>query len=125
MALTLGGWSVLGIGSAVAIIAGIVLLVLYAVRRGLIHHELDALDSDTVLEGGLLTAGRVGNGSAPAASRTLGTAGALLLAVGLALGLAAAVAGWGDSGTTGAGPGAAPLDCAQSWSGCPQATPGS
>ncbi|OGO55289.1 MAG: hypothetical protein A2V85_06600 [Chloroflexi bacterium RBG_16_72_14] len=115
MSLSLGGWSILGIGAAVAIVAGIVLLVAYALQRGLVHRELDGVDP----EGG---PDAMPAAKAPA-NRTLGTIGAIVLVVGLALGLLSALAGWGGTGTTGTGPGADPDDCAQSWSGCPQATP--
>jgi hypothetical protein len=124
MTLSLGGWSALGIAAAICIVAGIVLLVAFAAGRGLVHRELDALEPDPGID-----APPAGVGSGPTgnrdASRTLGIAGAALLVVGLVLGLASAVAGWDNGGSaTGGGPGAAPLDCAQSWNGCPQATPG-
>lgn len=115
MPLSLGGWSILGIGAAVAIVAGIVLLVTYAIQRGLVHRELDGVDPEAAPD--------AAPASAAPASRTLGTAGAIVLVAGLALGLLSAVTGWGGTGTTGAGPGTGPNDCAQSWSGCPQATP--
>jgi hypothetical protein len=51
----------------------------------------------------------------------MGTAGVIILVVGLGLGLAAMVAGSAGS-LRGFGPGKAPTDCAQSWDGCPQAT---
>ncbi len=118
MPMSFGGWSVLGIASAVTLIAGIVLLVAYAVQRGLVHRELDG----TVPEGG--PADTVATAQAPDRGRTLGMVGAAALSVGLVLGLLAAVAGWGNAGPAGGtGPGTGPVDCAQSWSGCPQATP--
>lgn len=120
--MSIGGWSILGIASAVLIAAGIVLLVVYAAQRGLVHRALD---------------GVVATETAPVAvpaplgvqardrGRTLGAVGAAMLAVGLVLGLLTALLGWGGAGSTSdTGPGAAPVDCAQSWSGCPQATPG-
>lgn len=112
-----GGWSAIGIVAAIAIVAGIVLLVAYAVRRGLVNRDLD---------GTIATEGTSGSTIEPAAdagprpaesSRLLGAAGATILAVGLVLGLASAILGWGGSG------GAA--GCAQSWNGCPQVTPAS
>jgi len=115
MPLSLGGWSILGIGAAVAIAAGIVLLVVYAIQRGLVHRELDGIDPESAADDAPL--------ARASASRSLGAAGAVVLAAGLALGLLSAVTGWGGTATTGAGPGTPPEDCAQSWSGCPQATP--
>lgn len=115
MPMSFGGWSILGIVAAVAIVAGIVLLIVYAAQRGLVHRELDGVVAAE--EPGLLVPP-----AARPASRTLGTIGAVTLAVGLALGLLTAMTGWGTAGGVG-GPGVAPNDCAQSWSGCPQATP--
>jgi len=118
MPTSFGGWSILGIGAAVLIVAGVVLLIVYAAQRGLVHRELD----------GVVAAESV-PGAAPAvrdraAGRTLGVLGALTLGVGLALGLLTAVTGWGTAtDLSGSGPGGVPADCAQSWSGCPQATP--
>lgn len=117
MTMSFGGWSVLGIAAAVAIVAGIVLLIAYAVERGLVHRELDG----TVTADG--TAGTLPDPHAHGSGRTLGVVGAVALAVGLALGLLSAVTGWGGAGFGGLmGPGARPVDCAQSWNGCPQAT---
>ena len=118
MSMSLGGWSVLGIAAAVLIVAGIVLLIAYAVERGLVHRELDGTIATDA-------------GSAPAAhapgstggARTIGLAGAVVLAVGLVLGLLTAVGGWAGAGFGGtSGPGIGPGDCAQSWAGCPQVT---
>jgi hypothetical protein len=114
--MSFGGWSLLGMGAAVAIVAGIVLLVTYALQRGLVHRELDGTEPEPA-EPPAATL------STPTSGRTLGTAGAVLLAVGLALGLLSAIAGWGGATGTGTGPGGPPDACAQSWSGCPQATP--
>ena len=50
-------------------------------------------------------------------------AGATLLVVGLALGAVAALGTWTTGDATTGGPGLAPADCAQSWDGCPKATP--
>lgn len=114
MAIDPGGWSIVGIAAAVAIVAGIALLVAYAVQRGLVHRELDGTEP-----------GDEGPETPPPVreprDRTLGLAGAVVLAVGLGLGLLSAVSGWGAT-TTGNTPGD-PDNCAQSWSGCPQATP--
>ena len=118
MPMSFGGWSVLGIAAAVAIVAGIVLLVVYAVGRGLVHRDLD----------GTLPTESEPAGDTPQlqrrpARRTVGLLGAVILVVGLGLGLLSAITGWGTTGTAG-GPGGAAQDCAQSWTGCPQATPG-
>jgi hypothetical protein len=118
MPMSLGGWSVLGVLAAATIVAGIVLLIVYAARRGLVHRELDG------------TFAELPQGAPPAVqaggeARTLGVIGAALLAVGLVLGLVVTVAGWGGAGwIMGGGPGEHPENCAQSWSGCPQANPG-
>ena len=119
MSMSLGGWSVLGIAAAVLIVAGIVLLIAYAVERGLVHRELDGtVAADTA---GSVPSVRVPGSSGGA--RTLGLVGAVLLAVGLVLGLLTAVTGWGGAGFGGLmGPGNGPGDCAQSWNGCPQTT---
>lgn len=109
------GWGIMGIASAAAIVAGIVLLVVYALQRGLVDRELDGTDVDDADPD-------AGPGARAPRSRTLGTTGAIILAVGLGLGLLSALGGW-SGGTTGTGPGSGSGDCAQSWSGCPQATP--
>jgi hypothetical protein len=109
------GWSILGIASAVAIVIGIVLLVVYALQRGLVDRDLDGTDATD----GDPNATPVAR---PSRGRTLGATGAVILGVGLGLGLLAALGNWSGA-TTGAGPGGGPEDCAQSWSGCPQATP--
>ena len=121
MNLSFGGWPVTGILAAIAIIVGIVLLVAYAVRRGLVHHDLDGTIETTAVP----TAGPAPVEGQAHGSRVLGVAGASILVVGLALGLVTAVGGWGA--TTGGGVGDSsdqPNSCAQSWNGCPQATPG-
>ena len=113
------GWSPAGIVALIAIVAGIVLLVAYAVQRGLVHRELEGIE----------TAGDPGTTAAPAVaaqprrSRTLGMVGAIVLVVGLALGAVAALGTWTTGDATTGGPGLAPADCAQSWDGCPKATP--
>lgn len=118
MTMSFGGWSALGIAAAVAIVAGIVLLIAYAVERGLVHRELDGTVPEAGATGTLPAAHAHGSG------RTLGIVGTVALAVGLGLGLLAALTGWGGAGFRGMmGPGIGPVDCAQSWSGCPQATP--
>ncbi len=117
MTLDLGGWNAFGIVAALAIAAGSILLVAYAVRRGLVHRDLD---------GTIATAGAEGTappaaGSPAAPSRTLGLAGVTLLVAGIALALVGFATSPADPAAT--GPGKAPADCAQSWDGCPQATP--
>ena len=108
------GWSILGIASAAAIVAGIVLLVVYALQRGLVNRELDGTDATSDPDAAPVTRAPRG--------RTLGAAGAIVLAVGLGLGLLTALGSWAGA-TTGTGPGGGPEGCAQSWIGCPQATP--
>ena len=111
------GWSPIGIAALFTIIAGIVLLVVYAVQRGLVHRELEGIE-ETAVTGTETPAAP----SAPLRrSRTLGSLGAALLVLGLALGVISATGGWGAV-TTNGGPGAAP-NCAQAWGGCPKATP--
>lgn len=119
MSMSFGGWSLLGIAAAVLIVAGIVLLIAYAVERGLVHRELDGtVAADTA---GSVPVARLTGSSGGA--RTLGLVGAVLLTVGLVLGLLTAVTGWGGAGFGGtSGPGIGPGDCAQSWAGCPQTT---
>lgn len=112
-----GGWTIVGIAAAVLIVAGIVLLIGYAAQRGLVHRELDGIVATDTVPGSVPVVRDRGSG------RTLGAIGAVILVIGLGLGVLAAVGGWGDPGTA-TGPGTAPVDCAQSWSGCPQATPG-
>jgi hypothetical protein len=117
------GWSPIGIAALLAIVAGIVLLVVYAMQRGLVDQELEGIEHEPVpgAEPGASTPVRA---AAPAhRSRTLGTLGATLLVTGLALGLVSAAAGWGSNDSATGGPGTAPQDCAQSWDGCPKATP--
>jgi hypothetical protein len=118
------GWSPVGIAAALLIVGGIVLLVVFAVQRGLVHRELEGIDEAD----GVGDTGETGT-VAPAApapsrgrSRPLGALGAALLLRGLALGAISATGSWGTDQST-AGPGTAPGDCAQSWQGCPQATP--
>ena len=110
------GRTAIGILAVLAIVAGSVLLVIYAVRRGLVHRELDGTDEAEGAEGTM----PADAGGAAAPSRTLGLAGVTLLVAGIALG-AIGVLTW-PSGSTAAGPGIGPTDCAQSWNGCPQAT---
>lgn len=116
MSMSFGGWTVLGIAAAVAIVAGVALLIAYAIERGLVHRELDgAIGAEAPATAALPRSGE--------GARTIGLLGAVLLAVGLVLGLLTAITGWDGAGSGGAqGPGAAPGDCAQSWAGCPQAT---
>jgi hypothetical protein len=116
---TIGGLSVPGILAGIAIIAGVVLLVVYAARRGFVDRELDGTIESTAIP----FSGPAPEAEPAARPRALGIAGATLLAVGVVLGVATAVFGLGGgiNGTVGDhsdGPGA----CAQSWNGCPQAT---
>ncbi len=112
------GWSPAGIVALVTIVAGIVLLVAYAVQRGLVHRELEGIE--TAADPGTAAAPAVA--APPRHSRTLGLVGAILLVVGLGLGAVAALGTWGTGDATTGGPGLAPADCAQSWDGCPKAT---
>ena len=114
MNVTIAGWSLTGIAAAILIVAGITLLAVYMFRRGLHHRGLDGTE-DGGAEPGVEPAA-----AAAATSRTMGAAGAAVLVLGLALGVIAATGGWGTQQT--AGPGIAPEDCAQTWTGCPQAT---
>jgi hypothetical protein len=126
------GWSPAGIASLVAIVAGIVLLVVYAVRRGMFHGELDGTDAEAVAQAaGDPTA--LGAQAQPApsaqparratAGRPLGILGAVLLVVGLALGVMVATGTWGGSGTTPPAGTSGQDECAAGWEGCPKATP--
>ena len=116
MNLGFGGWGVTGIAAAIAIVAGIVLLIAYAVRRGLVDRDLDGTIAAEGSAASTVQPGVDRAASPPGSSRLLGATGATILAVGLVLGLVSAILGWGGSG------GAA--GCAQSWNGCPQATAG-
>jgi hypothetical protein len=113
------GWSPAGIIALITIVAGIVLLVAYAVQRGLVHRELEGIE--TTADPGTAAAPAVA--APPRRSRTLGIVGATLLVIGLGLGAVAALGTWGTGDATTGGPGLAPADCAQSWEGCPKATP--
>ncbi len=113
------GWSPAGIVALITIVAGIVLLVAYAMRRGLVHRELEGIEPAT--DAGTETAPAVAG--PPRRSRMLGLVGAILLVIGLGLGAVAALGTWGTGEATTGGPGLAPADCAQSWEGCPKATP--
>jgi hypothetical protein len=110
------GWSPIGIAALITLVAGIALLVVYAVQRGFVHRELEGIEAGP--DPGTESPARP---SMPARrSRTLGLLGALLLVVGLGLGAAAAVGTWSAGGASGAG--LPPDDCAQSWDGCPKST---
>jgi hypothetical protein len=108
------GWSPVGIAALLAIAAGIVLLVVYAVTRGLVHRELEGIEAPA--EPGATPVAP----TAPRPARTLGLAGAVLLVAGLALGAVAAAGVWTSSDTSGTG--LPPADCAQTWQGCPNST---
>jgi hypothetical protein len=117
-----GGWSPAGIASAIAIVAGIVLLMVYARQRGLLGGELDGSDENaTAMAAEDPTMPRPPRRST--ASRPVGTLGAILLVAGLALGTLTALGAWGTNGPAATGPGGQAPDCAQTWSGCPKATP--
>lgn len=118
MTLDLGDWSITGILAAIGIVAGSILLVAYAVRRGLVNRELDGTIEAEGPDGTMPAAA----GAAAAPSRALGLAGIIVLVAVLALGLVNIVSGpTAESSAT--GPGIPQVDCAQSWSGCPQVTP--
>jgi hypothetical protein len=108
-------WPITGVLAAIAIVVGIVLLVVYAVRRGLVLNDLP----DTIATAEVPTAGPSPVGRTAQQSRAMGAAGAGILLVGLGLGLVTALGGWGGAtGSSAGGNGG----CAQSWNGCPQAT---
>lgn len=117
------GWSPIGIAALAAIAGGVALLVAYAARRGLVHRELEGIEApvDGLADPGLAAAGPAPAPREGGPSRSLGIAGALLLVVGVLLGVVAATGTWG-AGVPG-GPGLAPAECAQTWEGCPKATP--
>ena len=118
MTLNFGDWSITGIVAALGIVAGSILLVVYAVRRGLVNRDLDGTFEAEGPDGTMPAAA----GAAAEPSRALGVAGVIVLVAGLALGLVNVVTGpTADSRAT--GPGNPPTDCAQTWSGCPQTTP--
>jgi hypothetical protein len=110
------GRSAIGILATLAIVAGSILLVVYAVRRGLVHRDLDGTIEEPGADGTMPAAA----GAAAAPSRTLGLAGVTLLVAGIALGAIGVLTS--TSGPTTAGPGNPPSDCAQGWNGCPQPT---
>jgi hypothetical protein len=119
------GWSPAGIVSLVAIVAGVVLLVVYAVRRGMFTRELDGTDEEAAVQAADdPTAART---RAPArrakAGRPIGALGAVLLVLGLGLGLMVATGTWGGGGTTPPAGTSGQGDCAAGWEGCPKATP--
>ncbi len=117
MTLDLGGWNAFGIVAAVLIAIGSILLVAYAMRRGLVHRDLDGTIEAEGADGTMPPAAAGSAGP----SRTLGLAGVTLLVAGIALALVGFATSPADPAAT--GPGKAPTDCAQSWDGCPQATP--
>jgi hypothetical protein len=126
------GWSPAGIVSLVAIAAGIVLLVVYAVRRGMFRRELDGTDEEAAAQAAddptAVATATVAASAAPAvrrpnAGRPLGILGAGLLVVGLALGIMVATGTWGGSGSTPPAGTSGQGDCAADWDGCPKATP--
>jgi len=120
MNMSLTGWSPIGIGATVLIIAGICLVIAYALRRGLHHRELEGMDPDPGTTEAAPASQPMVGADLRDSWRTVGAAGAAVLAIGLILGILAATGGWGTQQAQ--GPGTAPLDCAQAWNGCPQAT---
>ena len=106
-------WPLSGVLAAILIVVGVVLLVLYAVRRGFMQRDLPG----TIAADEVPTSGPTPSGESAQQPRTLGALGALVLGVGLVLGLLTAVTGWSGTGT-----GTSSKDCAQSWNGCPQVT---
>ncbi len=115
MSMNLAGWSPIGMGAALLIVVGVTLLVAFALMRGLPDVALDGAEAEP--EPASPRPARARNRS----SQPVGIIGALLLVAGLALGILSAAGGWGTSQTM-RGPGADPLDCAQAWNGCPNAT---
>ncbi len=108
-------WPATGVLAAIAIAAGIILLVVYAVRRGLVDSDLP----DTIATDAVPTSGPAPVARTAQQSRAMGAAGAVILVVGLALGVVTALGGWGGgAGGSAGGSGG----CAQSWNGCPQST---
>lgn len=118
MTLDFGGLSAIGLLAALAIGVGSVLLVVYAVRRGLVNRDLDG----TIAEEGPDGTMPAGAGTSAAPSRTLGVAGVIVLLAGVGLGILGVVTGPGG-GTSATAPLTGPNDCAQTWAGCPQTTP--
>lgn len=100
-------WPATGVLAAVAIAVGIVLLVVYAVRRGLVDNDLP----DTFATPAVPTSGPARVRGTAQQLRAMGAAGAVILIAGLALGLATTIGGWAWAG-----------GCAQSWNGCAQST---
>ena len=112
MTVSFAGWSPVGIVALIAIVAGIVLLVAYAVQRGLVHRELDGIETPPREPEGTMPAAA---GAAAAASRTLGIAGCdRCWSSGLALGAIAAVVSWATGDATTGGPGPRPARTAPS-----------
>jgi hypothetical protein len=110
-------WTAIGILAVLAMVVGSTLLVVYAIRRGLVHRDLDGTIAAEGQEGTMPAP--AGSGAKP--SRAMGTAGVIILVVGLGLGMVAVLAG-GPGTLPGFGPGNPPKDCAGAWGGCPQAT---
>jgi hypothetical protein len=119
------GWTPAGIASAIAIVAGIVLLVVYAMRRGLVNRELDGTDEEAAAQAADDPTAK----PAPSTSRrrsggrSLGALGAVLLVGGLLLGVMVATGTWGAGGTTPPAGASGQDECAAGWSGCPKDTP--
>lgn len=107
--------TITGVLAAVLIVAGIALLVVYAMRRGLVHKDLP----DTIATAEVPTSAQAPTGEPASQPRTLGAVGVLVLIVGLALG---AVTAMNTGAGAGAGTGGSGSDCAAGWAGCPGTT---
>jgi hypothetical protein len=112
------GWNPIGIAALLTLVAGVLLLGVDAIRRGLVHGNLDGIDADP--DPGVEAPG-------PAVrtadrSRKLAALGVLLLVAGLGMGLVAIVGGWSADQVEDASSGLPADDCAQSWEGCPTTT---
>lgn len=104
-----------------AIVAGLVLLGVYVVQRGVTSRELDGTDeAAAALAADDPTAVRAPR-QAPRSrkGRPIGALGALLLVVGIAIFALGFASGNGGS----SGPGAVPSDCVAGWDGCGVTTP--
>jgi hypothetical protein len=119
------GWSPAGIISLVAIVAGVLLLVVYAVRRGMFSRELDGTDETAAVQAADDPTATPATAPTrrPNAGRPVGILGAILLVIGLGLGVMVATGTWGGGGSTPPAGTSGQGDCAAGWEGCPKATP--
>lgn len=113
-------WNPVGIAAALLIALGIVLLVGYASRRGLVRGGLEGMDES--IEPEVASEPTARPAGARPGPRMLGAIGAVVLVAGLVLGMIAALGSW-TAGDGVSGPESGPADCAQSWDGCPKSTP--